>query len=161
MEKKSNGSIGVVGWLVGWFSKRAAPLVKISSWRVGQVYGAVLCEGGGWLAGSCSPSEGPCTAVGQGIIYVCIRIKDKEKSSWGLKKLRADSSRNFGSAIRSSISGTISRERSVSRRDFSSRSFYASIFIRGSWIRRGSRVRKLYRSQEKKLDIEYTHDQIK
>lgn len=74
MEKKSNGSIGVVGWLVGWFSKRAAPLVKISSWRVGQVYGAVLCEGGGWLAGSCSPSEGPCTAVGQGIIYVCIRM---------------------------------------------------------------------------------------
>lgn len=91
-------------------------------------------------------------------ICICICIKDKEKSSWGLKKLRADSSRNFGSAIRSSISGTISRERSVSRRDFSSRSFYASIFIRGSWIRRGSRVRKLYRSQEKKLDIEYTHE---
>lgn len=46
-------------------------------------------------------------------ICICIRIKDKEKSSWGLKKLRADSSRNFGSAIRSSISGTVSRTKRV------------------------------------------------
>lgn len=88
-------------------------------------------------------------------IYVCIRIKDKEKSSWGLKKLRADSSRNFGSAIRSSISGTVSRTKRVEE------GLFESIVLRLDFYTRkldSTRIRKLYRSQEKKLDIEYTHE---
>lgn len=88
-------------------------------------------------------------------IYVCIRIKDKEKSSWGLKKLRADSSRNFGPAIRSSISGTVSRTKRVEE------GLFESIVLRLDFYTRkldSTRIRKLYRSQEKKLDIEYTHE---
>lgn len=88
-------------------------------------------------------------------ICICICIKDKEKSSWGLKKLRADSSRNFGSAIRSSISGTVSRTKRVEE------GLFESIVLRLDFYTRkldSTRIRKLYRSQEKKLDIEYTHE---